>query len=87
MTRPDSGLLVLATMAIFPPSSRSGEFDIAAAEAGVVSKQEVDLYVGDTLLVGDMRLIVVDIDGDDVTFRIDDSNGPDSSTDVVIRPR
>ncbi len=53
----------------------------------MVCEQEVELRIGDSLLVGELRVTVVDIDGDEVVFRVDDSTGPDPSPDVVIRPR
>ena len=33
---------------------------------------EVELSVGDVVLLGEQVVMVVDIDGDDVTFRVDD---------------
>lgn len=34
-------------------------------------EQEVELAVGDVVRIGDHLLTVIDIDGDDVSFRID----------------
>jgi hypothetical protein len=50
----------------------------------MVSYYEVDLLVGEVLDIGsDCTLTVVDVDGDEVTFRLD---GPDISDEIVTLP-
>lgn len=39
-----------------------------------MQEQEVELCVGDTFQIGDCLVTVVDIDGEDVTFRIQDDS-------------
>lgn len=46
---------------------------------------QFDLAVGDSLLIGDQMLTVVDIDGEDVSFRLEELF-PDSS-DSETPPR
>jgi len=36
-----------------------------------VERPEIELSVGDTLQIGDCVVTVVDIDGDEVSFRVD----------------
>lgn len=49
-------------------------FDIAELETTVtVREQEIELRVGDSVWLGEYRVTVVEIDGDEVVFQIDDS--------------
>ena len=52
-------------------------------------EQEVELRVGDTLWLGQLRVTVIDIEDGEVTFQVDDpSKTPDDmAADVVVRPR
>ena len=50
-----------------------------------VHEKEFDLSVGEALRVGDWFVTVVDIDGTDVSFRIDDRFDDDSALDDVER--
>jgi hypothetical protein len=43
---------------------------------------ELELFVGETLQVGDVRITVVDIDGDEICFQIE---RPDSEAQWVPR--
>ena len=36
-----------------------------------MAQHELELSVGDTVQIGDMLVTVVDIDGDEVSFRVD----------------
>lgn len=42
---------------------------------------EIELEIGEVLLIGDFTLTVVDIDHEDVTFKIDQS---DSDDDLLV---
>lgn len=50
-------------------------------------EQEVELRVGDTLWLGQLRVTVVDIEEGEVTFQVDDPNCGGPAPDVVVRPR
>jgi len=55
-----------------------------------VLEREFDLSIGDVLRVGDHLVTVVDIDGEDVSFRIEDSPEEDlvlESTQWLEYPR
>lgn len=48
--------------------------------------QEVELCVGETLRIGQYRVTVVEIDGDEIVFQVDDpETGPPAQ--VAPRPR
>ena len=44
-------------------------------------KYEIELAVGDTLLIGNEMLTILEIDGDEITFRVDEASacGPEES--------
>jgi len=42
-----------------------------------VQRQELELAVGDVLRVGDTTVTVIDIENDEITFRIDDADSHD----------
>ena len=43
----------------------------------MVQVQEIELSVGDVFRVGETMVTVIDIDGDEVTFRVDDDDSLD----------
>jgi len=60
-----------------------------------VEEHEMVLSVGDTLFIGDQIVTVIDIDGDEISFRIEQTLPPaeatpqrvDSRLSVQSRPR
>ena len=59
-------------------------------EANVAfGEQEVELRVGDSLWLGQIRVTVVDIDQGEVVFQVDDPSSTKAGTapDIVVRPR
>ena len=40
----------------------------------MVQRQELELAVGDILRIGDTTVTVIDIENDEITFRIDDAD-------------
>lgn len=53
-------------------------------------EHELELSVGDSVRIGDVVLTVVDIDGGDVSFRIDPQESDlyaDSLEETCVRPR
>jgi hypothetical protein len=62
-------------------------FDIAELETTVtVREQEVELRVGDSVWLGEYRVTVVEIDGDEVVFQVDDSEKSEAK-EIRILPR
>ena len=54
--------------------------------------QEVELRVGDTVVIGEVRMTVVDITDDEVTLDFVDADkveptAPSFATEVILRPR
>lgn len=47
--------------------------------------EEVELRVGETLRIGPYRVTVVEIDGEEIVFRVDDPT--EKPAKVAIRPR
>ena len=45
----------------------------------MVQSQEFEVTVGDILRIGDTTVTVIDIDGGEITFRIDDGDSLDDS--------
>ncbi len=52
-------------------------------------EQEVELRVGDSLWLGQVRVTVVEIDDGEVIFQVDDQSKikADTAVDVSVRPR
>ena len=48
--------------------------------------KEVELRVGETLRIGQYRVTVVEIDGEEIVFQVDDPKN-DKPAKVAIRPR
>ena len=46
---------------------------------------EFELSVGDVLYIGEHMVTVIDIDGPDVSFRIDIENAADGEIDLAVR--
>ena len=46
---------------------------------------EIELEIGEVLLVGDLTLTIVDIDHDDVTFKIDQSDSDEQTLVTLSR--
>lgn len=44
----------------------------------------VELAVGDVLLIGNRTVTVIDIEGSQVHFRVDEEHSPDSATPVSL---
>ena len=45
---------------------------VEAARRTIVPEQTIELAVGDVVYIGDRTLTVIDIDGDEVSFRVDE---------------
>ncbi len=51
-----------------------------------VREQEIELRVGDSVWLGEYRVTVIEIDGDEVVFQVDDSEKLEAK-EIRILPR